>query len=522
MADREQLTYFPSKSYLLKQVSSYNPASVKKDSAGWFANFDMSHFRGIAEHGGRREFILFDVDGPGAIVRWWMTFYKAQHGIIRIYLDHDSNPVIEGAPRDLLSGDLLADYPFSASVQEGAPVGEKGRDYDHNFYLPIPFSRHARITYECDSLVKRYDYEGIHVPGGFWWPDIFYNICYRDYEKGTNIESFSLEALKKAKSLIDLKSSELLEIPAVSREIKTFEQKIFPGDSLVLKIDMRNSAVYGFSMDLEAADMNQALRSTVISACFDGNRTVWVPVGEFFGMGYIPAPHQTWMNQVSADGLMESWWVMPFREHCRIILINYGIQKIQVKGGIAIDSYDWQPGSMYFGAAWHEHRHIHSRDDKGSPFDLNLIQIRGKGTYVGDMVTLFNNTWHWWGEGDEKIYVDGETFPSSYGTGSEDYYGYSFGRPDPFSHPFLSQPVGIGNTTYGVTVNMRYRSLDGIPFNVSIDADIELWHWADIRMNYAMTTYWYVKEKATINVKPDVDAVRHRVALKKGDIEEIF
>lgn len=32
----------------------------------------------------------------------------------------------------------------------------------------------------------------------------------------------------------------------------------------------------------------------------------------------------------------------------------------------------------------------------------------------------------WWGEGDEKLFVDGEKFPSTFGTGSEDYVGYAW------------------------------------------------------------------------------------------------
>src|SRR5204862_86984 len=138
----------------------------------------------------------------------------------------------------------------------------------------------------------------------------------------------------------------------------------------------------------------------------------------------------------------------------------------------------WKANSMYFGSTWHEYYHLKTRNEKDSPFDLNFIDISGKGVYAGDQVTLFNNSHEWWGEGDEKIFVDRETFPSSFGTGSEDYYGYSFGRQESFSHPFLSQPVGIGNMNYGVTVNMRHRSLDAIPFNSSISSNIEMWHWA--------------------------------------------
>ena len=123
---RETLTYYPVDEYKLIQASSYNRESVSPDSAGWFANADMSHFIRVEENKGRREFVMLDAEGPGAIVRWWMTFYKAQDGIIRIYIDNNSDPVIEGSPDSFLSGSLLAAYPFSASLQEGAPRGEEG------------------------------------------------------------------------------------------------------------------------------------------------------------------------------------------------------------------------------------------------------------------------------------------------------------------------------------------------------------------------------------------------------------
>jgi hypothetical protein len=477
----------------------------------------MSHFLGVEYNNERREFILFDEEGPGAIVRWWMTFYKAQHGILRIYLDHGSIPVIQGAPRDILSGNLLAGYPFSASVQEGAPLGEEGRDYDHNLYLPIPFAKHAKITYECDSIVKKFEYENIQVPEGYYWPDVFYNICYRKYPKETEVVSLSLEALQNAKSLLD-KTGKLLQNSKADHPVnREFEKKILPGDSLIFDYYGKDQAIRMLSLIIRATDVPQALRSSVLSASFDGIRTIWVPVGEFFGMGYIPVTHKTFMNRTQDDGTMESWWVMPFRENCRLIIYNYGTKEIYLKGNVGIGHYKWKSNSLYFGAAWHEYRHINSRNEEGSPYDINFIEIQGKGIYAGDQITLFNNTYHWWGEGDEKIYVDGETFPSSFGTGSEDYFGYSFGRSNPFSHPFISQPIGNGNTSWGLTVNMRHRSLDVIPFNSSLCSDIELWHWASIKMNYALTTYWYVMIPYEINVIPDIKAVRYPVVMTKED-----
>jgi hypothetical protein len=517
MSSRKSLTYFPVPGYRLMQASSYNRESVAPDSAGWFANADMSHFIRVEENEGRREFVMLDAEGPGAIVRWWMTFYKAQDGIIRIYIDNDSTARVEGTPASLLSGTDLAPYPFSASVQEGADLGEPGRNYDYNLYMPITFEKHLKITYECDSLRLLFDYEGKTVPRGYYWPDVFYNICYRIYVKDTPVESFSMQSHVRALSNAEQTSAILLSEPPGSAGTKVFEGELSPGDSLVFTLVQDNSAISSLVAEISAGNMNQALRSTVIAMSFDGVQSVWVPAGEFFGTGYSLKPHSTWMNARDDKGVMKSFWVMPFRKSCRISFVNFGTESVSVRGSAGTEKYRWQRNSMYFGAAWHEYYNIRTRDSSGSPIDLNFIQISGKGLYAGDQVTLFNNTWHWWGEGDEKIFVDGESFPSSFGTGTEDYYGYSFGRQEAFSHPFIAQPEGKGNMNFGPVVNMRHRSLDAIPFLSSIDANMELWHWADVRLNYALTTYFYAEPGSKINIRPDPDGVRRHVILSRED-----
>ena len=517
MINRENITYFPEVSYKLVQSSSYNRASVSPEKDGWFANADMSHFIRVEENEGRREFVMMDVSGPGAIVRWWMTFYKAQTGTIRIYLDKGSKPVIEGTPADLLSGTLLAVPPFAVSLQEGAPVGEEGRDYDHNLYFPIPFSTHCKVTYECDSLRILYDYEGTHVPDGYYWPDVFYNICYRLYTEGTSVESFNMETPGKIKPLLEKAAKKLTSNELNTFEDRVFEKSLLPGDSLVIEGEQENRALASLKVELNVIRKEQALRSTIIKASFDGNQTVWVPVGDFFGSGYTLKPHRTWMNRSDGEGSMESFWIMPFKNNFSFTFINYGVDTVFIKGTAGFTEYKWNDRSMYFGASWHEHYRIKSRDASGSPFDLVFAGIKGKGLYVGDQITLFNNTYLWWGEGDEKIFVDGEVFPSSFGTGSEDYYGYSFARQEAFSHPFLAQPVGTGNMNWGPTINMRHRSLDAIPFTNSINSQIELWHWADIEMNYALTAYYYVFQSFTNTISADIESVRNPVSVTKED-----
>ena len=510
---RENLTYYPSIEFSLKQQSSYNRKSVAPGQPGWDANADMSHFIRVEQNQGRREFVMFDVEGPGAIVRWWMTFYVAQTGIIRVYLDENTIPVIEGTADKLLSSDLLAPSPLAVSVHHGVPVKEVGRDMDHNFYLPIPFAKHCKITFENDSLQL--------TPEGNYFPDVFYNIGYRLYSKETKVETFTIATLENAKPLLEEVSKILLSSEVSSVDEKLFEQVLAPGDSVFIDLNEINLAVNLLSLEISGEDTLQYMRFTVISASFDSIQTVWAPVGEFFGTGSRLYNHKNRMNQTWYNGKIESRWIMPFRSNCRIVFSNHGKQNVKVKGKVGLCAYQWKPNSMYFGAAWREYYHVISKDEQG--FDLNFVKLSGKGVYVGDQITLFNTSYEWWGEGDEKIFVDGESFPSSFGTGTEDYYGYAFGRPNPFSHPFISQPVGDGNegnsSNGGLTVNMRHRGLDAIPFTKSINVNMELWHWATAPMNYAVTTYWYAFIPFDVNIKPDIKAVQNRVAQSTADFQ---
>jgi hypothetical protein len=517
MADRERLTYFPDPVFTLHQSSSYNRESVSPDSSGWFANGDASRFIRVETNGGRREFVLLDTEGPGAVVRWWMTFWKAQHGTLRVYIDNDTIPVLSGLPADILRGKSVTEPPLAVAVQDGAPLGEEGRDYDHNFYVPLPFSSHCKITYECDFIERRYEADGIKIPEGFWWPDAFYNIGYRLYPKNVKVESVTAEALASARELLNKTGKSLTFHEKTFNEVLKFGKTLGSGDSLVVGINESGLALKHLALSISAADLPQALRSVVLKGSFDNTMTIWTPSGEFFGSGYCTAPHETWMTKADTAKSLESWWIMPFRESCSLVFINYGRDSVTLSGSAGFSSYEWKESSMYFASSWHEYYNIRTVSETQEPFDLNYVKVRGKGIYAGDQITLFNSTHDWWGEGDEKIFIDGEKFPSSFGTGSEDYYGYSFGREESFSHPFLSQPSGKGNMSPGLTVNTRLRSLDAIPFYTGISSNIELWHWADTRINYALTTFFYVLPGFSVNIYPDAESVKHPVVFSKND-----
>lgn len=104
---------------------------------------------------------------------------------------------------------------------------------------------------------------------------------------------------------------------------------------------------------------------------------------------------------------------------------------------------------------------------------------------------------NWWGEGDEKILVDGEAVPSIFGTGSEDYFNYSWSRPDLFDHPYCGQPLDSGPDTSGYVSNHRFQVLDAVPFERSLGAFLELWaHTRTPGLSYARIAYHYARPNA--------------------------
>ncbi|MBL8762394.1 MAG: DUF2961 domain-containing protein, partial [Phycisphaerae bacterium] len=190
-----------------------------------------------------------------------------------------------------------------------------------------------------------------------------------------------------------------------------------------------------------------------------------------------------------------------------IQLINLGDQAVEASIETGVSAWEWDDRSMHFYARWRSEYPIHALGARGTQ-DFNYVEAKGRGVYVGDTLAVMNPVPEWWGEGDEKIYVDGEAFPSHFGTGTEDYYGYGWCCPIKFDNAFRSQPRVDGQkagNNYGHTTVTRVRSLDAIPFTKSLKMDMEVWHWKECDVAYASTAYFYAKPGATHN-RPAIPA----------------
>ena len=492
MIDRDAITRFPDPAYVCVQASSYDRAS-KSPTENWFANGDASQFIREEMNGGRKEWVLMYAEGPGAIVRWWITapHYKV---VFRIYLDGSDAPAIEANIGDLVGGNFLVDAPLSAERARG-----------RNLYLPIPYAKQCKVTVDDMPTQK----------------NLYYQINYRTYAKGTTVESFTMDGFKSLKEKIDAVQKTLLQQESIPIQRVLTNQVITPGDSATIfrfgeeetqrrvilnrRIVSRTQTNMGgvvqrFAMKINAEGeaLTQALRSTVLSITFDGKETVWCPLGDFFGSGVGINPYQSWYTRVGRDGTLVSFWRMPCKETIEIKLINYDRRNVALAYSfVETNSYKWDDRSMYFHADWRQQRNIETVAANGT-MDWNYIKIKGRGVFVGDVLSVLNRHPAWWGEGDEKIYVDGETFPSHFGTGTEDYYGYAWCTPEFFESPFHFQPRAEGPDNYGNTTNARVRLLDGIPFKKDFRFDMEVWHWVKTKIDYSVATFWYGFDGASL------------------------
>ncbi|MBE0652178.1 MAG: DUF2961 domain-containing protein, partial [Bacteroidales bacterium] len=495
MTERESLTRFPE--FRLKQVSSWDRTQTGPDDPStWFNNKDHSHYIRMEENEGRTEYVIMEEFNPGCIVRWWIPLEDTyKNRIVRIYLDGNEIPVIEENYHDLMSGKGFVKPPFAfvssdeenSMYQLGLPVGHP-KQMGAGLYLPIPFAKSCKITLDDNPF--------------------YYVINYRVYDPGTKMETFSMQQFKAAEKAIK-KASDKLSFNA-TQTLKETNQQIPPGKDMVFNLPAGPNAVKNILLKLDPATSKNALRSIVLQADFDSKETIWCPVTEFFSGGVYVRPVENQNSSVTRNGLFQSKWVMPYKKSGNIKISNYGDTPLFFDIKIETESYAWNPNSLYFHANWHEEAPINTT----SPKDWNYIEIEGKGVYAGDVLTVHSFSKGWWGEGDEKIYVDDEKeFPAMLGTGLEDYYGFAWGMPHHFNSAFISTTLrdaqGKGDWS-GYTTVARMRLLDGIPFDVYLRVDVEAWlH--DSSTSYAVATFWYGTPESKCNIKKDVNALKRNL-----------
>ena len=476
MVSFESAALYPD--YTCRQQSSYDRRSVSPGNANWFANDDGGGFIRTEINDGRTEKVLFEDTGPGVITRIWMTTQN-RNGTMRFYFDGSTTAGWTIPAYDMLQSGL----GLGLGLCQPHINNEAGGKGGSSFFFPVTYAQSCKVTLE--------------EPSPTFSTPRYHHFNYRKYPAGTSVEPFTTAAVTTLSSKIQSVNQQLLHPPVFSDGNFTSNVKqLSDGDSVKIALPTGTYVVRRlqiFVTNYNSNDYDQLMRSLVLKATFDGTQTVWAPLSDFSGGGMGAPAVESWYLTANGNGAIESRWAMPYQNAAEITVVNYSGIPATVDLRANTGDYAWQNNSLYFHASWRQENDIPlTKWDKGSDYlDWNFATLSGRGVYCGDVLSLFNYAARWYGEGDEKMYVDNETFPSHFGTGTEDYYNCSWAPVRPFHTPFGGAPRADDVSSHGYNTFFRTRNLDGIPFATQLKFDIEMLSWDPGRADYATTVFWY-------------------------------
>lgn len=478
--DLDRLYGKTASAYRAAQASSYDRASTTADKGeSWFANADAGQFIRTENHDGRMEYVMADLKGPGVITRIWSANPTAR---VRFYFDGSERPLISEKLADLLSGKVA---PFGDPF---AYVSARG----WNLYAPIPYAESLKIT------VDDTDENGAK--------HLYYHVGYRTYPTGTVVQTYSPGDAAGAKAELDkaaavLKNPDALVAPSAFDLRRTTLLPAGQETSLIenegsgtirelrfqiLDVDGKPESEYANLPWTDPHRIHNILRNLVLVIRCDKVSTVRVPLADFFLVAGGMNTYQTLPLEVTADGILICRFPMPFKSMFQLSLVNFSELPVLIHSAARLGPKPKADDFYYFYSQW-----IPEKDSTRPMRDMECLNVKGEGRLVGTAMHVGNPTPAWWGEGDEKIFIDGEPFPSFFGTGTEDFYGYAWCDPTPFARPYNAQPRADGPGNRGHTEVARFFILDPIPFTKTIQFNLEMWHWAEVTACYDRTTYWY-------------------------------
>jgi hypothetical protein len=260
------------------------------------------------------------------------------------------------------------------------------------------------------------------------------------------------------------------------------------------------------------------LKKVVLRMYWDGEAepSVEAPIGDFFGLGLgAYTVFHSALVAVAPDKALNAYFPMPFARHGRITVTNEGVQEIT-------DFYwniDWvklpalPAGTVYFHAqyrqcapcpGWYK-GNFYSNDFTEARRDPRwrntsgednyvFLEARGEGHFVGVTLSVFQNQWGGWNEGDEMIWIDGETEPRIHGTGGEDYFNGAWGFSSLYDFPLVGLTEFHGWEPGSRFSHYRFHLEAPVRFRRSIKVTIEDGH-ANLRSdNLYSVAYWYQQE----------------------------
>ncbi|MDD2612378.1 MAG: DUF2961 domain-containing protein [Bacteroidales bacterium] len=235
--------------------------------------------------------------------------------------------------------------------------------------------------------------------------------------------------------------------------------------------------------------------------------SVECPVGDFFASAYNQyAQLSSLAVCVNPGSAFNCYWTMPFRKKCKMTLENLSDKPMRLYYQINYVLTDVSDDEAYLHVQFRR-----SNPTKGSIHTL-VDGIKGKGQYVGTYMACRVHDNGWWGEGEIKFFIDGDSdYPTICGTGTEDYFCGSYNFENKTTHQYqefttpyaglhqVIRPDGLYKsvTSFGL---YRWHITDPVRFDKDLKVTIQDLGWkSDGRYNpqqsdISTTSFWYQNE----------------------------
>lgn len=295
-------------------------------------------------------------------------------------------------------------------------------------------------------------------------------------------------------------------------------RRIKAGDTLTLA-ELEGPGVVTHIWFTYSYPSRSALRKLVLRIYFDDldEPCVEAPLGDFFGLGHAQQyAYASTPLAVGTKGGLNCYWPMPFAGKARLTVTNEGAQDCQ--------SLYYQIDYRKLEKPLADGLHFHAAYRQAFPCEKGktyvLLQTDGgPGHFVGCNLSIEQQQDGWWGEGDVRVFIDGEKKPIIEGTGSEDDFGGAWCYGHEFSYPQFGAPLRGRFNAAGMLEHCtpdlrgkelhawrwpeawkpgdlwnvyRYHLSDPVPFRQSVLVNIEHGYINNERSDwYSSVAYWY-------------------------------
>ncbi|MBE7558190.1 DUF2961 domain-containing protein [bacterium] len=441
--------------------------------------------------------ILLDVDGPGCLHRVFTGVVGAalEGTSIRFFFDGETAPRLD-MPANRFFDPVDGPFPWPLAFNGRGP--SRGITYP-GVLFPIPFEKHLRVELVHPDAETLRDEKRPDVPWGNYW-----QLTYTRYPAGTPVQTLrwplSDEETDQVGQVCTAWRRAVGGAPEVEKWTRAQSMRLARGESAEIRFS-GSGVIRQLRLAAHPATRDRLL-ALRLKMYWDGETSpsVDVPAGRFFGHGDYGHDLRSLFSSLLVGVEHDEAWCalpMPFARGARIVLEYQGAGELSVVVKAQTEKRRSLPDNWGRLAATYRTQRIGSPDNptfgpKNVPGHV-LLDVTGRGKYVGNFLFIDWPSEIWWGEGDWLIWSDEDAWPPSYhGTGSEEYYnsGWCVFDRKAVSGFVRMRPGRVGVYSFHLNDAFNFRK------NIRVVEEMMPWNTAQSLIEekhplWESTAFWY-------------------------------